>query len=124
VDIPARLAAWGRALALGLGHFAQKFGVDEQIGWEGPFSLPRLTGKRLWAFRELLAEEGLMTNPLVLFDPGLEPELAPELLWPRLCRACARLKVLPQGDKAPAGWSEAHGAQGCRHAASILTGRD
>lgn len=112
VDIPARLAAWGRALAIGLGYFGQKTRVAEHIGWEGPYALPRLTGKRMWAFRELLAEEGLTVNPLVLFDPSLDPALAPELLWPRLCRACNRLKVLPLGEKAPGGWAEAHGAQG------------
>ncbi|MFH1060934.1 MAG: hypothetical protein V1797_19905 [Pseudomonadota bacterium] len=120
-DIPARLAAWGRALALGLDFFGQKTRVSEHIGWEGPYSLPRLTGKRLWAFRELLAEEGLRLNPLVLFDPGLDPDQAPAVLWPRLCRACNRLKVLPLGEKAPGGWSEAHGAQGLQPLAALTT---
>jgi hypothetical protein len=111
-DWPARLAAWGRALALGLEFFGQKTRLGDALGWEGPLALPRLTGKRLWAFRELLLEEGLRLDPLVLFDPALDPAQAPERLWPRLCRAAARLRVLPPGEKAPAGWTESHGVGG------------
>lgn len=111
-DWPARLATWGRALALGLQFFAQKTRLGDAVDWEGPLALPRLTGKRLWAFRELLREEGLRLDPLVLFDPTLDPALAPQRLWPRLCRAAARLRVLPPGEKAPAGWAESHGVGG------------
>jgi len=116
VDQPGwleRLGAWGRALALGLAYFGGKCGLDEQISWEGPLALPRLKGKRLWAFIELAREEGLILEPLVLFDPAQDPQEAPQRLWSRLCRSCARLKVLPQGEKAPAGWAEAHGAGKC-----------
>lgn len=111
-DWPGRLAAWGRALALGLQFFAQKTRLGDAVGWEGPLALPRLTGKRIWAFRELLLEENLRLAPLVLFDPTLDPAQAPERLWPRLCRAAARLRVLPPGEKAPAGWTESHGVGG------------
>ena len=111
-DWPARLAAWGRALALGLQFFGQKARLGDAVGWEGPLALPRLTGKRVWAYRELLREEGLRVDPLVLFDPSLDPAQAPQGLWPRLCRAAARLRVLPQGEKAPAGWAESHGVGG------------
>jgi hypothetical protein len=119
-DIPARLAAWGRALALGLEWFAARAGVGDKISWEGPLALPRLKGKRLWAFLELCREEGLALSPLVLFDPGLDPALAPELLWTRLCRAAIRLKALPEGDKAPHGWSEAQAVGFCSRSGDIL----
>lgn len=111
-DWPARLAAWGRALGLGLAFYGGKTRLADAVGWEGPLALPRLTGKRVWAYRELLREEGLRVDPLLLFDPSLDPAQAPERLWPRLCRAAARLRVLPQGDKAPAGWAESHGVGG------------
>jgi hypothetical protein len=100
-------------LALGLNYFASRCGLEEQIAWEGPLTLPRLKGKRLWAFIELAREEGLLLEPLVLFDPEQDPGQVPARLWGRLCRACQRLKVLPQGEKAPAGWAEAHGAGKC-----------
>jgi hypothetical protein len=112
-DWSPRLEAWGRALAVGLAYFSARCGLDEEIAWEGPLVLPRLKGKRLWAFIELAREEGLGLEPLVLFDPEQDPGQASERLWSRLCRVCQRLKVLPQGEKAPAGWSEAHGAGKC-----------
>lgn len=116
----ARLEAWGRALALGLDYGKRRAGLDEEIGWEGPLALPRLKGSRLWAFIELAREEGLALEPLVLFDPGLEPELAAQRLWPRLCRATARLRALPLGDKAPRGWADAHGPGKCIRVEEIL----
>ncbi len=108
-----RIEDWGRALILGLNYFAARCGLGEQIAWEGPPVLPRLKGKRLWAFIELAREEGLLLEPLVFLDPEQDPSQAPQRLWSRLCRACQRLKVLPQGEKAPAGWAEAHGAGKC-----------
>ncbi|MFH1034731.1 MAG: aminotransferase class III-fold pyridoxal phosphate-dependent enzyme [Pseudomonadota bacterium] len=112
-DWQERLEAWGRALLLGLNYYAARCGLQEEIAWEGPLTLPRLKGKRLWAFIELAREEGLWLEPLVLLDPEQDPGQVPERLWRRLCRCCQRLKVLPQGEKAPAGWSEAHGAGKC-----------
>lgn len=120
IDLPARLAAWGRALALGLEWFARRAGVADKLAWEGPLALPRLKGKRLWAFLELCREEGLALAPLVLLDASLEPGLAPELLWTRLCRATVRLKALPEGDKAPQGWSEAHQWGSCSRTGDLF----
>jgi acetylornithine/succinyldiaminopimelate/putrescine aminotransferase len=120
LDIPDRLAAWGHALALGLDWFAQRAGVADKLAWEGPLALPRLKGKRLWAFLELCREEGLAMSPLVLLDPSLDPALAPELLWTRLCRAVIRLKALPEGDKAPQGWSEAHAWGSCSRTGDLF----
>jgi hypothetical protein len=120
IDLPARLAAWGRALALGLDWFAQRAGVGDKLAWEGPLALPRLKGRRLWAFLELCREEGLAMAPLVLLDASLDPSLAPELLWTRLCRAAVRLKALPEGDKAPGGWSEAHQMGSCSRTGDLF----
>lgn len=108
LDIPARLEAWGRALALGLAYYKDKVGLGDEIGLEGPAQMPRLTGERLWAFVQIAQEEGLLLTPLVLFDPSQDPATAPETLWPRLARSAARLKVLPQGDKAPESWPVAY----------------
>lgn len=108
-----RQQAWARAWAVGLNYFAARCGLTKEIIWEGSPLLPRLKGKRLWAFIELAKEEGLLLEPLLLFDAEQDPQEAPQRLWSRLCRACQRLKVLPQGEKAPAGWSEAHGAHKC-----------
>ncbi len=113
LDLAERCQAWGRALTLGLDWLIGRLGMAEQVGWEGPAQLPRLKGKRLWAFLELCREEGLGLAPLVHADPGLDPGLAPELLWPRLARALIRLRVLPVGEKAPLGWSEAHQMGSC-----------
>lgn len=120
-----RLGQWGRALAVGLEYFRQRCGLDEEIAWEGPLTLPRLKGKRLWAFIELCREEGLLLEPLVLLDATQDPAEAPARLFSRLCRACQRLKVLPQGEKAPHGWAEAHGAGGkCLRVEEILRSLD
>lgn len=110
MDIPARMTAWGRALRAGMEFYKQQAGLDDEIRLEGPLPLPRLAGSRLWAFLELAREEGLDLNPLVLFDPDADPELAPQSLWPRLARSAARLKVLPKGEKAPASWPSAYAA--------------
>ena len=102
-----RLEQVGRALVLGLDYYTQAAQVAGQVKWEGPPALLRLSGQRLWAFLALLQEEGLGMSPLVMLDAALEPDRAPALIWPRLARACARLRVLPQGDKAPKGWLDA-----------------
>lgn len=103
-----RAEAWGRALILGLEFFARKAGVEGDITVSGPKALPRLDGKRMWAFIQLAKEEGLALTPLVLADLSRDPAQAPRALWPRLARACARLKVLPQGEKAPSSWPQAY----------------
>jgi acetylornithine/succinyldiaminopimelate/putrescine aminotransferase len=120
IDLPARLAAWGRALALGLDWFTRRAGMADKLACEGPLALPRLKGKRLWAFLELCREEGLAMSPLVLLDAVLDPALAPKLLWTRLCRAVVRLKALPEGEKAPLGWSDAHAIGSCSRAGDIF----
>ncbi len=121
LDIPGRLEAWGRALGLGLDWFAERAQVAGKVGWEGPLALPRLTGKRIWAFMELCREEGLNLAPLVFLDPTLGPDLAQDLLWTRLCRAAARLKALPEGEKAPLGWSGAHEMGSCHRTGDIFS---
>jgi hypothetical protein len=111
--VQPRLEALGRALLVGLDFFRRRTGQEENVAWEGPAAMPRLSGRRLWAFLELAREEGLALGPLALPDPLLEPGEAPGLLWPRLARACARLRVLPEGEKAPLGWRDAAEARGC-----------
>jgi hypothetical protein len=111
--VQPRLEELGRLLAVGLDFFRRRTGQEENIAWEGPPAMPRLFGRRLWAFVELAREEGLALGPLALPDPLLEPGEAPGLLWPRLARACARLRVLPEGEKAPLGWRDAAEARGC-----------
>lgn len=103
-----RMAELGRSLVLGLRHFAARAGVSDQIRYDGgPWALPRLAGPRLWAFIQLAKEEGLALAPLVILDPTVDTKDASKLIWPRLARAAARLKALPEGAKAPQGWSEA-----------------
>lgn len=118
-DLPARLEALGRNLLMGLTYFSRQAGLDDEVSLEGPLSLPRLKGKRLWAFMALAAEERLRLAPLVLLDLSLDQEDAQELVWPRLARACARLRVLPEGEMAPLGWRDA-GPSACRAAGGIL----
>lgn len=118
-DLPAAMEALGRNLLLGLNYFGRRAGLSDEVSLEGPLSLPRLTGRRVWAFMALAAEERLRLSPLVLFDPVLDQEDAQELVWPRLARACARLKVLPQGEMAPLGWRNA-GPSTCRAVNDIL----
>ena len=103
-----RVAELGRSLVLGLRYFAAQAGVSDQIRYDGgPWALPRLAGPRLWAFIQLAKEEGLALAPLVMLDPTVDPGEASLLIWPRLARAAARLKALPEGAKAPQGWREA-----------------
>ncbi|BEQ16160.1 hypothetical protein FAK_32260 [Desulfoferula mesophila] len=118
-DIHAAMEALGQNLRMGLEYFSRRAGLNDEIALEGPMSLPRLTGRRVWAFMALAAEERLRLAPLVLFDPVLDQEDAQELVWPRLARACARLKVLPEGEMAPLGWRDA-GPSTCRAAGDIL----
>lgn len=119
--VPARLEALGRSLAKGLAFFAAQAGLGDQVALAGPPQLPRLSGRRLWAFLGLAKEERLLLAPLVLLDPSLDEMDAQELVWPRLARACARLKVLPEGEMAPLGWREA-GPDTCHAVKDILEG--
>jgi hypothetical protein len=106
-NLPAAMEALGQNLRMGLDFFGRRAGLNDEIALQGPTALPRLTGRRAWAFMALAAEERLRLAPLVLFDPVLDQEDAQELVWPRLARACARLKVLPEGQMAPLGWRDA-----------------
>ena len=119
-DFPAHLEMLGRNLAVGLRYFASQAGLDDEVSLTGPPSLPRLEGRRVWAFMALAAEERLKLAPLLMLDPGLDEGDAQELVWPRLARACARLKVLPEGEMAPLGWREA-GPSTCRAVKDIFT---
>jgi hypothetical protein len=119
-----RLAGLGRALVIGLNYFCARAGLDDDVRWEGPLAMPRLDGRRIWAFMELAGEEGLSLAPVIMPDPLLEPDMAAELIWPRLARAAARLKVLPEGEKAPLGWRDAGQVTSCRQVASILESLD
>ena len=119
-----RTAALGRALVLGLSYYCARAGLTEEVRWEGPLEMPRLDGRRIWAFMELAKEEGLGLAPVVMFDPRVAPEDAGKLIWPRLARAAARLKVLPEGEKAPLGWRDAGQVTSCRQVASILESLD
>ncbi len=118
-DLPARLEALGRNLLMGLDYFSRKAGLGDEVSLEGPLALPRLKGRRMWAFLALAAEERLRLAPLVFLDPSLDQEDAQELVWPRLARACARLRVLPEGEMAPLGWRDA-GPSTCRAVGDIL----
>jgi hypothetical protein len=115
-----RLAALGRALVMGLDYYCAKAGLDDEVRWEGPLAMPRLAGRRLWAFMELTKEEGLHLAPMVMPDPTVQLDAAAELIWPRLARAAARLKVLPEGEKAPLGWKDAAQVSSCRQVSQIL----
>jgi len=106
-DLPARMETLGRNLLMGLTYFGRQAHLGDEVSLEGPLSLPRLKGRRLWAFMALAAEERLRLAPLVLLDASLDQEDAEELVWPRLARACARLRVLPEGEMAPLGWRDA-----------------
>jgi len=119
-EVAQRLSDLGRALILGLEYFKARAGLDEEVRWEGPLAMPRLDGRRLWAFMELAKEEGLLLAPVVMPDPRLEPEAAAQAVWPRLARAAARLKVLPEGEKAPLGWRDAAQVSSCRQVSAIL----
>ncbi|MEW5913098.1 MAG: hypothetical protein AB1814_11125 [Thermodesulfobacteriota bacterium] len=118
-DVPARLEVLGRSLAMGLAYFAARTGLTDQVALEGPLRLPRLSGRRLWAFLGLAKQERLRLAPLVMLDPFLDQMDSQELVWPRLARACARLRVLPEGAMAPLGWREA-GPDSCRAVQDIL----
>ena len=119
-----RVAELGRLFCLGLMDLARRAGLDGEVTWEGPFAMPRLAGRRLWAFIELAREEGLNLKPQVMPDPLLEPDQVPALLWPRLARTAARLKVLPEGEKAPLGWEDAMEKMACPRVEDILKTMD
>jgi len=122
-DLSLRLAELGRSLALGLNYLGARAGLDDEVSLTGPLAMPRLEGRRVWAFMALAAEERLKLAPLVMLDPSLDHEDSQELVWPRLARACARLKVLPEGEMAPLGWKEA-GPSTCHAVKDILTSLD
>lgn len=119
--LPERLAQLSRSLSVGLDYYKRYARLDDEIALEpeAPAQMPRLAGRRLWAFMELAAEEGLYLGPQVMPDPRLEPEEMQTLVWPRLARACARLHSLPEGAKAPLGWKDA-GQVSCRRIEDIL----
>ncbi len=119
-----RITALGRALVMGLNYYCSRAGLGDEVRWDGPLEMPRLEGRRIWAFMELAKEEGLSLAPVVMLDPLVEPEDAAQLIWPRLARAAARLKVLPEGEKAPLGWRDAAQVSACRQVTSILESLD
>lgn len=106
-DLAGRLNDLGRGLEVGLHFFRRKAMLDAELFVERPWALPRLGGKRVWAFMELAREEGLLLDKMVMLDAGLDLEDMQRLVWPRLARAVARLRVLPEGQKAPGGWRDA-----------------
>ena len=119
-ETAADQAGLGRIFLIGLNYFSVRAGLSDEVSWEGPHALPRLSGKRLWAFLELAKEEGIALNPLVILDASLDLKDAPEAIWPRLARASARLKFLPQGEKAPLGWTDAASNTRCQRVDDIL----
>ena len=119
-EFPARLSALGASLGVGLKYLAARAGLEDEVFLKGPLGLPRLEGRRVWAFMALAAEERLKLAPLLMLDLSLDPEDSQELVWPRLARACARLKVLPEGEMSPLGWKEA-GPSTCHAVKDILT---
>ncbi len=123
-ELPGRLYSLGRLLVLGLMAYLGRAQVADQVEWEGPLAMPRLKGRRLWAFIELCKEEGLTLAPLVLPDPDLDPAQAAQDIWPRLARSAARLRVLPEGEMAPLGWRDAAQATSCARVSDILAELD
>ncbi|MCF8033301.1 MAG: hypothetical protein K9K66_09275 [Desulfarculaceae bacterium] len=119
-DLPAYLYELGVNLAMGLNYMADRAGLSDEVKLAGPLTMPRLEGRRVWAFMALALEERLKLAPLLMLDLGLDWEDSQELVWPRLARACARLKVLPEGEMAPLGWREA-GPSTCHAVKDILT---
>lgn len=123
-DLPERIEALGRLLVLGLTGSLIRAQVADQVEWEGIPAMPRLKGRRLWAFIELCKQEGLTLAPLVLPDPDLDLHEVAPALWARLVRAAARLRVLPEGGMAPLGWRDAAQATSCARVGDILAGLD
>lgn len=100
------LAKLGAQWVAGLRFFIKTTGLFEEVTVEGPPVMPRLAGRRVWAFMELAREEGLSLGPVVMINDSLDHGgLRPALT--RVARALARLKVLPIGEKAPLGWRDA-----------------
>ncbi|MCB2228079.1 MAG: hypothetical protein KQH53_15470 [Desulfarculaceae bacterium] len=112
-DLSARLYDLGRSLAVGLKYMTAKAGLGDEVRLSGPLAMPRLEGRRVWAFMGLAQEERLKLATLVMLDLSLDLEDSQDLVWPRLARACARLKVLPEGKMAPLGWRDA-GPSSCQ----------
>ena len=119
-DFAGHVAELGRLFIKGLEFFSQKAMVSDDLKWEGPAAMPRLSGRRLWAFIRLAEEEGLIMKPVIQLDPSMELDEVPTRLWGRLARAAARLRVLPEGDMAPLGWRDAAQSTSCNRAAEIL----
>jgi hypothetical protein len=119
-EFSRNISELGRLFLLGLEYFSNKAGVRDDLKWHGPNAMPRLEGRRMWAFVRLAEEEGLIMQPLILIDPTLDAEQMAKRIWARLARAAARLKVLPEGDMAPLGWRDAAESTSCHHAAQIL----
>ncbi len=118
-----RLEALGRGLVQGLRHFIRVTGQIDAVTVEGPPAMPRLGGRRMWAFIELAKEEGLVLGPLLLINdcidgPGMRPALV------RVARALARLRVLPEGEKAPLGWKDAAQPTSCARVEEMLASLD
>ncbi|MCB2188676.1 MAG: hypothetical protein KQJ78_19835 [Deltaproteobacteria bacterium] len=107
-DLPGQLAMLSRNFQVGLEYFKNLLSLDREVYlMPGNPRMPRIEGQRAWAFMELAREEGLNLSPQLLFDPKLDEAAARSLVWPRLARALARLKVLPVGEMAPLGWKDA-----------------
>lgn len=107
LDTSAIIAELGRLFCVGFEYFRQMADLTDEVVIEGPVELPIISGRRAWAFLQLAREEGLFIEPLVLFRADMAPSDMPNLVWNRLARAIARLRVLPEGEMAPKGWKEA-----------------
>lgn len=118
-DLAGHLAALGRSFLVGLDWACRRVGLTDEVRHNGPAALPRLEGRRFWAFAELAREEGLVLAPLTCLEPELSIEDMEKLVWPRLLRAAARLKALPEGDMAPLGWKDAS-LTSCSRVSDIL----
>jgi hypothetical protein len=114
-----RLTDLGARLVDGLRYYIQITGQNGQVTVSGPPAMPRLEGKRLWAFINLAREEGLGLGPVLMPGLCLEND-GMEHAWRRLARAAARLHILPEGQKGPQGWKEAFQPNSCPRVEDIL----
>ena len=117
--LPGRLEEGGWKLVTGLRHFIKLTGQFEEVRVEGPDYMPRLDGRRVWAFIELANEEGLALSPVVMLNDSLDGDGAKAALT-RVARALARLRVLPEGEKAPLGWKDAAQPTSCARVDQML----
>ncbi len=119
-DIPGTCARLGEMFAEGIRFFKAKAGLSDEVRLEpAAVQLPRIAGRRAWAFMELAKEEGLVLAPRIMLPTDISEEEFASLVWRRLARAMARLKVLPEGEKAPLGWKDA-GVVRCRPVEELL----